>query len=222
MGLESPDYVILYVRDLEASIAFYRDVIRIPFKFQDAGYAEFATQATRFGLLEHSGLLDLIGRQATDGGPAGEVLFLVDDDVAQARLHRLAFVERQILGTEPGPTALAEQVARGRAPFQRALQDCVDLVLGPGALLDELGVPRYQSTKEPGPLVAHPHPRNEPRRQQLGQHPRVEPIGLRLRRGDRSHRDGVGHDHPAGVGLEDPGDGERSPRRLEDHVILRP
>jgi lactoylglutathione lyase len=30
-------YVILYVRDLAASIAFYRDVLGLPFKFQDAG-----------------------------------------------------------------------------------------------------------------------------------------------------------------------------------------
>jgi lactoylglutathione lyase len=88
LRVESTDYVILYVWDLEASIAFYRDVIRLPFKFQDAGYADFATQATRFGLLERSRLPDLIGRQATDGGPAGEVLFLVDDvDADSERLR---------------------------------------------------------------------------------------------------------------------------------------
>ena len=45
-------YVIVYVSDLTASIAFYRDVLGLPFKFEDAGYAEFATEGTRFALYE--------------------------------------------------------------------------------------------------------------------------------------------------------------------------
>jgi catechol-2,3-dioxygenase len=45
-------YVILYVSDLSASIAFYRDVLELTFKFQDAGYAEFATGGSRLGLYE--------------------------------------------------------------------------------------------------------------------------------------------------------------------------
>ncbi|MEU8118692.1 VOC family protein [Spirillospora sp. NPDC049024] len=45
-------YVILYVRDLAASIVFYRDVVGLASKFEDAGYAEFATGVTRFALYE--------------------------------------------------------------------------------------------------------------------------------------------------------------------------
>jgi lactoylglutathione lyase len=37
--VESVGYVILYVRDLEASVAFKRDVIGLPFKLRDAGHA---------------------------------------------------------------------------------------------------------------------------------------------------------------------------------------
>ncbi|MGQ0670561.1 MAG: VOC family protein [Actinomycetota bacterium] len=88
--MESLDYVILYVADLEASIAFYRDVIGLPFKFQESGYAEFATRGSRLGLYERSRLPDLIGREATGRGPAGEVLFLVEDvDEETERLRRV-------------------------------------------------------------------------------------------------------------------------------------
>src|SRR5215216_4195121 len=68
--VESVGYVILYVRDLDASAAFYRDVVGLPFKFRDAGYAELATGETRFGLLEHTRASDLIRREPTKGGPA--------------------------------------------------------------------------------------------------------------------------------------------------------
>jgi lactoylglutathione lyase len=78
-GVETIDYVVLYVRDLEASIAFYRIVLGLPFKFQESGYAEFATQGTKFALYDRRRLPGLIGRDASGGGPAGEVLLLVDD-----------------------------------------------------------------------------------------------------------------------------------------------
>jgi hypothetical protein len=34
------DYTILYVSDLERAAAFFRDVVGLPFKFSDRGYAE--------------------------------------------------------------------------------------------------------------------------------------------------------------------------------------
>ncbi|MDN5760730.1 MAG: VOC family protein [Microlunatus sp.] len=77
-------YVILYVRDLSHSIAFYRDVVGLPFKFQDAGYAEFATHQTRFALFEARRAAWLTGQGVTPG-PAAEVVFLVPDVDAEAR-----------------------------------------------------------------------------------------------------------------------------------------
>jgi lactoylglutathione lyase len=73
------DYVILFVADVEASIGFYRDLLGLPFKFEERGYAEFDTEGARFGLFDRRLLPDLIGRDATGGGPCGEVLFLVED-----------------------------------------------------------------------------------------------------------------------------------------------
>lgn len=78
-------YVILYVDDLDASVSFYRDVVGLPFKFAEHGYAEFSTEGTRFGLFERTRLPDLIGSEARPGGPCGEVLFLVDDVDVEAR-----------------------------------------------------------------------------------------------------------------------------------------
>ncbi|MDP9342029.1 MAG: VOC family protein [Actinomycetota bacterium] len=93
VAVESLGYVILYVCDLEASVAFYRDVVGLPFNLRDAGYAEFVTGETRFGLLERTRASDLIRREPTEGGPAGEVLFLVEDVDAEAKRLRGLGVE---------------------------------------------------------------------------------------------------------------------------------
>jgi lactoylglutathione lyase len=77
-------YVILYVSDLAASIAFYRDVVGVPFKFEDAGYAEFGTRGTRFALYEARRAEWLTGREVRPG-PAAEVVFMVPDVDAEAR-----------------------------------------------------------------------------------------------------------------------------------------
>jgi lactoylglutathione lyase len=84
--------VILFVGDLEASIAFYREVLELPFKFAEHGYAEFATEGTRFGLFERDRLPDLIGKEARPGGPAAEVAFVVDDVDAWSQRFRDAGV----------------------------------------------------------------------------------------------------------------------------------
>jgi lactoylglutathione lyase len=76
--------VILYVRNMDASIAFYRDVIGLPFKFRQATYAEFATEGTKFALFDRSAVPELIGRPVVEGGPTGEVAFVVDDVDAEA------------------------------------------------------------------------------------------------------------------------------------------
>ena len=77
--MRSVGYVILFVADLQASISFYRDVLGLQFKFSEHGYAEFATEGTRFGLFERARVPDLIGREARPGGPDAEVVFVVDD-----------------------------------------------------------------------------------------------------------------------------------------------
>jgi lactoylglutathione lyase len=84
-------YVILFVADLERSVAFYRDVIGLPFKLQGDGYVEFASQGTRFGLYDRNRLEELTGQDSTTPGrPGGEVVFLVEDVDAEAERLRAA------------------------------------------------------------------------------------------------------------------------------------
>lgn len=87
-------YVILFVSDLGRSIAFYRDVIGLTFKFEDAGYAEFATPGTRFALYERRRAEWLTGRPVAPG-PAAEVVFVVDD--VDAEVVRLTARGAQVI-----------------------------------------------------------------------------------------------------------------------------
>jgi lactoylglutathione lyase len=82
-------YVILFVGDLERSVAFYRDVIGLPFKLQGDGYVEFATEGAKFGLYDRNRLDELTGQDSTTPGrPGGEVVFLVEDVDAEAERLR--------------------------------------------------------------------------------------------------------------------------------------
>jgi len=85
-------YAILFVSDLERSVAFYRDVLGLPFRFASESYAEFATDGAKFSLFARSHLPELIGREAPPGEapwPQGEVAFFVDDvDAEHERLAR--------------------------------------------------------------------------------------------------------------------------------------
>ena len=84
-------YVILFVEDLERSLAFYRDVIGLPFKLQGDGYVEFATEGSRFGLYDRDRLDELTGQDSTaPARPGGEVVFLVADVDAEAERLRAA------------------------------------------------------------------------------------------------------------------------------------
>jgi lactoylglutathione lyase len=84
-------YVILFVADLGRSVAFYRDVIGVPFRLQGDGYVEFATEGSRFGLYDRNRLGELTGQDSTaPHRPGGEVVFLVGDVDAEAERLRAA------------------------------------------------------------------------------------------------------------------------------------
>jgi lactoylglutathione lyase len=91
--MDQVGYVILFVGDLERSIAFYRDVIGLPFKLHGDGYAEFATRGARFGLYDRNRLGELTGHgPRAPASPGGEVVFLVGDVDAEAERLRAAGV----------------------------------------------------------------------------------------------------------------------------------
>lgn len=90
-GLEAPrlGYAIVYVTDLAASVGFYRDVLGLPFKFVDAGYAEFDTGATRFALYEERRARWLTDSTVRPGAAAEIVLVVADVDAWAQRLTAL-------------------------------------------------------------------------------------------------------------------------------------
>lgn len=47
------NYAIVYVSDMSRSVAFYRDVLGLPLKFESPGWAEFTTEGATLAL--HSG-----------------------------------------------------------------------------------------------------------------------------------------------------------------------
>jgi lactoylglutathione lyase len=82
-------HVILYVSDLAASVAFYRDVAGLDHRFTDAGYAEFGTGPTRFALYERR-RAEWLTEHPVSPGPAGEIVLLVEDvDAVAAALRGL-------------------------------------------------------------------------------------------------------------------------------------
>jgi lactoylglutathione lyase len=48
--LEKPDYIVVYVSDMERSTAFYRDVLGLPLRFSSPGWTEFETGSVRLAL----------------------------------------------------------------------------------------------------------------------------------------------------------------------------
>ena len=91
--MDQVGYVILFVGDLKRSVAFYRDVIGLPFKLHGDGYVEFATQGTRFGLYDRNRLGELTGHgPEAPEHPGGEVVFLVGDVDTEAERLKTAGV----------------------------------------------------------------------------------------------------------------------------------
>jgi lactoylglutathione lyase len=67
-------YSRIVVSNLKRSVAFYRDVLGIPLKFQSEEWAEFATLGTRLALKAGSPPIAAIPERDADGKPiAGQV-----------------------------------------------------------------------------------------------------------------------------------------------------
>lgn len=76
--LQKPDYVVIYVSDMQRSTAFYRDVLGLPVKFTSPGWTEFQTGDIAIALHKSS------AGQSTEPSPrppAGvvQLAFNVDD-----------------------------------------------------------------------------------------------------------------------------------------------
>lgn len=91
MRLSAPEYVVLVVADLDASVRFYAEVLGLPLGHRSGPYAQFATGATRVALYEREAMASTLGvtslRAPPSDAPGFELGFKVDDvDAAYAEL----------------------------------------------------------------------------------------------------------------------------------------
>ena len=62
-------YSIVFVSDMKRSVAFYRDIVGMPLKFESPGWTEFATDGATFAL--HPSEAARPGQEDPDHLPAG-------------------------------------------------------------------------------------------------------------------------------------------------------
>ena len=76
--LQKPDYIVVYVSDMQRSTAFYRDVLGLPMKFTSPGWTEFNTGSVTLALHRAS---DTRPSEQPGRPPAGyaQLAFVVDD-----------------------------------------------------------------------------------------------------------------------------------------------
>ncbi len=93
-GLRQLGQILVPVQDLERAIAFYRDVLGVPFLFQVPRMAFFDLAPVRLMLAQHEGERDY----------AGSILYYGVDDIRQAHT---TLAERGVT-FDQGPLLIAE------------------------------------------------------------------------------------------------------------------
>jgi lactoylglutathione lyase len=78
IAFQQPDYVIVYVSDMQRSVAFYRDVLGLPVKFTSPGWSEFQTGSTTLAL-HRTGEEKLAPHQGRPPAGQAHLGFIVDD-----------------------------------------------------------------------------------------------------------------------------------------------
>lgn len=76
--LRKPNYVIIYVSDMERSVSFYRDILGLPMKFTSPGWTEFDTGTTTVAL--HRALNEKQAGEVQRSTPGfAQLGFIIDD-----------------------------------------------------------------------------------------------------------------------------------------------
>jgi lactoylglutathione lyase len=75
---QQPDYIIIYVSEMQRSVAFYRDILGLSLKFTTPGWSEFATGTTTIALHTSMGN-PASGQPGRPTAGSGQLGFSVDD-----------------------------------------------------------------------------------------------------------------------------------------------
>jgi lactoylglutathione lyase len=77
-------YAIVYVSDMRRSVAFYRDVLGLPLRFESSQWTEFATDGATLAL--HAGEQPSSGAPGLNAGTCRPGLAVPDIDAFHARM----------------------------------------------------------------------------------------------------------------------------------------
>lgn len=91
-------------------------------------------------------------------------LLAVEVELAQQRPDRLELVLGQVLGGQPRPALVTEQVGGRAARDEVAVQDRLHLVLQPGPLPHDVRAADDLAAQRESGLIGQPHRRQEPGR----------------------------------------------------------
>ena len=69
MKLAVPDYVVVIVADLDASLRFYTEVLGLELGHRSGAFAQLRTGATRLALYERAAMSQTVGRPLRAPGP---------------------------------------------------------------------------------------------------------------------------------------------------------
>ena len=100
-------------------------------------------------------------------------------------------------------------------------EDRVNLVLQPGSLPHDLGASRYLSPQCLSAFVCNPDLRQKAARVELGEHCRVDLIGLDARFRDQTYLQRICDDNPTNKRLEGLGNRRRITGCLENDMVCR-
>ncbi|TAH37906.1 MAG: hypothetical protein EYC70_06885 [Planctomycetota bacterium] len=84
-GIRSIGYIIVFVRDMQRAVRFYRDTLDVAVKFDSPHWTEFALEGTTLALHWAEDLPPAPAPAADPGGKTGvaqEIVFQVEDPVA--------------------------------------------------------------------------------------------------------------------------------------------
>ncbi|GAC1379789.1 MAG: VOC family protein [Ktedonobacteraceae bacterium] len=76
--LQKPDYIVVYVSDMQRSTAFYRDVLGLPMQFTSPGWTEFNTGSITLALHTTGDTKVVLSAGRPPAGQA-HIAFVLDD-----------------------------------------------------------------------------------------------------------------------------------------------
>lgn len=117
-------YIILYVRDLEQTMYFYRDTLQLPVKMQVDTYVEFDTGMTTLSFNTRESVRQDIGLDVADDLTASstfEIGFVVDDVVATIEQFRQ---QQVVIVKEPVVKPWGQTVAYIADPDRHFIEIC--------------------------------------------------------------------------------------------------